>query len=57
MKRLLWILALVACTKPIATVKEKVKTIAEEISAPLGTKACARSSRSIFIWTRIFSSS
>ena len=38
MKRLLWILALVACTKPIATVKEKVKTIAEEISAPLGKR-------------------
>ena len=32
------ILAAIACSKPITKVKEKVKDIAEEISAPLGRR-------------------
>jgi len=40
MKRLILIviLAAIACSKPITKVKEKVKDIAEEISAPLGRR-------------------
>src|SRR2546428_11887096 len=40
MKRLIpiLILAAIACSKPVATVKEKVKDIAEDISTPWGQR-------------------